>query len=156
MFSTHNGRISIDEVNMTPKWDKRHLGLAQYISQWSKDPRKKVGAVITENFYVRGIGYNGFPRGIADTKARLADQSIKLMVTIHAEVNALAAARGRGDCIYVYPCLPCAQCLSNLIQGGIKRIVTLADSVNTSSKWNPNLVLSLAEEAGISVVYEVI
>jgi len=140
---------------MINKWDKRHLGLAQYISKWSKDPRKKVGAIVTEDAYVRGVGYNGFPRGIADTTARLADQNIKLLVTIHAEVNALAAARGVGDCIYVYPCLPCTQCLSHIIQGGIKRIVTIA-GVNSASKWSPDLVLSLAEEAGISVEYTTI
>lgn len=134
-------------------WDKRHLNLAKFISKWSKDPRKKVGAVITERNYVRGLGYNGFPRGIADTKARLVDPLIKLQLIIHAEVNALAAANGQGDCIYVYPVLPCTQCLSNLIQSNIKRIVTWDKLIKMPTKWDPQLVLSLAEEAGIEVVF---
>ena len=136
---------------MNDKWDKRHLELACFISKWSKDVRKKVGAVVTEDNYVRGVGYNGFPRGIADTKARLLDPVIKLQVIIHAEVNALAAARSLGDCIYVYPCLPCTACLGNIIQSGIKRIVTWKGTANRPTKWNSDLVLSLAEEAHIEI-----
>ena len=132
-------------------WDTRHLNLAKFISKWSKDPKKKVGAVITEHNYVRGLGYNGFPRGIADTKARLVDPKIKLQLIIHAEINALAAANGQGDCIYVYPVLPCTQCLSNLIQSNIKRIVTWDKMIKIPTKWDPQLVLSLAEEADIEV-----
>ncbi|MCG8123835.1 MAG: cell division protein DedD, partial [Candidatus Thiodiazotropha taylori] len=30
------------------KWDTRFLGLAAYISAWSKDPSSQVGAVITD------------------------------------------------------------------------------------------------------------
>ena len=134
-------------------WDSRHLSLAKFISNWSKDPRKKVGAVITEHNYVRGVGYNGFPRGIADTKARLADRDIKLQLIIHAEMNALAAADGQGDCIYVYPLLPCTQCMSHLIQNNIKRVVTWKRTLNVPTKWNPDLVLSLAEEAGIQIKF---
>jgi dCMP deaminase len=105
--------------------------------------------VVTKDNYVRGVGYNGFPRGIADTKARLADPAIKLALIIHAEVNALAAAED-GDCIYVYPCLPCTLCLGQIIQRGIKRIVTMKSKPKT--KWSPDLVLSLAEEADMEVV----
>ena len=140
---------------MRPYWDEWYLGMAKYVSTRSKDPRKKVGAVVTEGRHVRGLGYNGFPSGIDDTPARLADQQIKLQVTLHAEVNALAAAKGVGDTIYIYPCLPCAQCLSFIIQSGIKRVITWAGAEvkQGSTKWNPELVLSLAEEAGIDVLF---
>lgn len=30
------------------KWDERLLGLAEYVSNWSKDPSTKVGAVIAK------------------------------------------------------------------------------------------------------------
>jgi len=66
-------------------------------------------------------------------------------------MNALAAANGQGDCIYIYPVLPCTQCLSHLIQSKVKRIVTWDKLVKVPSKWDPQLVLSLAEEAGIEV-----
>ena len=135
------------------KWDKRYLELAQFVSRWSKDPRKKVGAVVTKNNYMRGIGYNGFPRGIEDSKARLADPEIKRQLIIHSEVNALAAAHGEGDCIYISPCLPCTQCLGLIIQHKIRRVVTSKACLARDTKWNPSLVLSLAEEASIEVVF---
>ena len=133
------------------KWHKRYMELAQLVSTWSKDPRKKVGAVITEDRRIRGVGYNGFPRGIEDTHARLADREIKNLLMVHAEVNAMHSADGQGDTIYVYPCLPCAQCLGNIIQNGkIKTIVTLP--LDLESSWNQALVVELAREAGIEIV----
>ena len=135
------------------KWYHRHLKLAEHISRWSKDPRKKVGAVVTKDNYVVGVGYNGFPRGIADTKARLADPIIKRQLIMHAESNALTAAQGQGDCIYICPCLPCSTCMGLIIQHKIKQIVTYKKSLDRDTKWNPELVLSLAEEANITVIF---
>ncbi len=135
------------------KWNKRYLELARFVSSWSKDPRKKVGAVVTLDRQIKGLGYNGFPRGVADTKARLADPKIKQQLVVHAEVNALAAAQGQGDCIYVWPCLPCTQCLGLIIQHQVKQVVTLKSSLTRKTKWNPDLVLSLAKEAGVRVVF---
>jgi dCMP deaminase len=44
------------------KWDARFCELAKFVSEWSKDPNAKVGAVV---FSKRGgdisIGYNGLP-----------------------------------------------------------------------------------------------
>jgi dCMP deaminase len=134
------------------KWHKRYLKLAKMISAWSKDPRKKVGAVIVESRKIRGVGYNGFPQGIEDTESRLNDRAIKNLIMIHAEVNALHAADGHGDTIYVYPCLPCAQCLGNIIQGGnIKTVVTLP--LDLESSWNQALVVELAREAKIELIH---
>lgn len=133
------------------KWHRRYLLLAKFVSEWSKDPRKKVGAVITEGGKIRGIGYNGFPKGIADTEHRLADREIKNLIMIHAEVNALHSSDGKGDTIYVYPCLPCSQCLGNIIQSGcIKTVVTLP--LDLESSWNQGLVVELAKEAGINII----
>lgn len=133
----------------TEKWDRRYLELARFVSHWSKDPNKQVGAVITERNYVRGIGYNGFPRGVADLLYRLADKQLKNLLMVHAEVNALYLAHGHGDTIYVYPCLPCTQCLGNLAQSNIRRIVTCPFDFDSS--WNQPLVLEMASEVGITV-----
>ncbi|PAJ91175.1 hypothetical protein CJO69_28670 [Burkholderia ubonensis] len=50
------------------KWDSRFCELAKFVSEWSKDPNAKVGAVVFAN---RGgdvsIGYNGFPMGVEDS-----------------------------------------------------------------------------------------
>jgi dCMP deaminase len=47
---------------MSPKWIVRFLDLARTVSQWSKDPSTKVGAVIADNQQrVVSLGFNGFP-----------------------------------------------------------------------------------------------
>jgi len=136
---------------MNTKWHRRYLELAKLVSTWSKDPRKQVGAVVVDAGRVRGVGFNGFPKGIADLDSRLKDRAIKNLIMVHAEVNALIASDGQGDTIYVYPCLPCSQCLGNIIQyGRIRTIVTLP--VDLESSWNQELVLEIAKEAGITVI----
>ncbi len=131
------------------KWDKRYLSLAAEVSTWSRDPRKQVGAVIVENNYVRGVGFNGFPRGIKDTEDRLNDKGYKNKLMVHAEVNALVASASKGDTIYIWPCLPCTQCLGLIIQSEIKKLVT--GPLDDNSNWDQDLVIKLAEEAGLDV-----
>lgn len=140
--------LKIEKDNQL-KWDKRYLILAKHVASWSKDPRKKCGAVVVGDRQVLGIGYNGFPKGIQDTDKRLLDKSLKLQIVVHAEVNAILAANNAGDTMYVYPQLPCGQCMGLIIQAGIKRVVT--GPLNTESNWNQGLVLEVAEEGGIDV-----
>jgi hypothetical protein len=74
----------------TEKWDRRFLELAQLVGSWSKDPSTKVGAVIVDAAKrVRGIGFNGFARGIADANYLLENRNAKLDRIIHAEINAV-------------------------------------------------------------------
>ena len=69
-------------------WDVRMLRLAKHISSWSKDPSTKVGCVITDvQNRIMGIGYNGFPHGLADKN--LDDREHKYARTVHAEMNAI-------------------------------------------------------------------
>ena len=42
-------------------WDKRFLAVAKEISTWSKDPSKKIGAIIVKDKRILATGYNGFP-----------------------------------------------------------------------------------------------
>lgn len=120
------------------KWDKRFCELARYISEWSKDPNAKVGAVL---FSKKGgnisIGYNGFPMGVEDSAERLTDKDIKLELVVHAEVNALIAAgsRAEGSTVYVWGKPICARCAGPIIQAGVKRIVALAPG-DTESLWD--------------------
>jgi len=130
-------------------WDTRYMALAQFVAQWSKDPNRKVGAVVTKDNYVKGIGFNGFPRGIADTKQRLNDKALKNLLMVHAEFNALSHAGQCGDTIYVWPLLPCTRCMGEIIQAGIKRLVVMPP--RKQSKWNEDLALELAYEAGIEL-----
>ena len=49
-------------------WHQRYIDLAKTTASWSKDPSRKIGAVIIgENNQIVSLGYNGFPRGIEDT-----------------------------------------------------------------------------------------
>ena len=131
------------------EWDCFYLGLAKFYSSRSKDPNKKVGAVITSMNYAVGLGYNGFPRGIEDSAYRLKNKELKNLIMIHAEVNAMRLSKGVGDTLYVYPCLPCTHCLGQISQFGIARIVTLP--LDPETRWNQPLVMDLAKEADILV-----
>ena len=71
------------------KWDRRWLDLARHYAGWSNDPSTQVGCVIARDKEQLSQGYNGFPAGIADTDARLADRDTRLALTLHAEHNAL-------------------------------------------------------------------
>jgi dCMP deaminase len=110
-------------------WDERFMLLARHISQWSKDPSTKVGAVLVgPDRVVRGMGFNGFPRGVGDDPATLADRPAKYARVVHAEVNAVLQA-GRdtaGSSLYVWP--PgvgptCDRCAAVVIQAGVARVV---------------------------------
>jgi len=122
----------------TDKWDKRYLALAKFVSEWSKDPRAKVGAVIRNK---RGrpvaLGYNGFPGGIADD-GRLYDKETKNQTIIHAEQNALLIAGSQAEegTIYVVGKPMCVRCAVLVIEAGIKRIVAVKQNTVTESIWD--------------------
>ncbi len=78
---------------MSNKWDKRYISLAREISKWSKDPSSKIGAVaVGSQGQVLAQGYNGFPRGIKDSKARYIDRPTKYKYIVHAEMNEIYTA----------------------------------------------------------------
>ena len=139
------------------KWDARFCELAKFVSEWSKDPNAKVGAVV---FSKRGgdvsIGYNGFPMGVEDSAERLEDQEVKLELVVHAEQNALIAASSRttGSTLYVWGKPVCARCAGSIIQAGVKRVVALnPDSVKKESKWHKTgkVAHQIFLEAGVEV-----
>ena len=137
---------------MSP-WDERFLALAHHISQWSKDPSTKVGAVLvgTDKRQV-ALGYNGFPPGITDSNSRLADRDIKLRYTLHAERNVLDNAHfpTQGATLYVtHP--PCTSCALSIISKGIRRVVSSPMSSEFASRWRAETFLSrdLFREAGV-------
>jgi len=134
-------------------WDAKYLNLAQFVSTWSKDPRKKVGAVVTKDGRIKGLGFNGFPANIKDTPERLGDRSFKNKLMVHAEVNAMLTSNVEGDTIYVWPVLPCTQCLGLIIQSGIRRIVVPELNTANVSSWDPALVLQLIDEADLDITF---
>jgi dCMP deaminase len=74
-------------------WDLRWLALVETISLFSKDKSRKIGAVAisAHDQNLLSIGWNGNPRGIADTEERSARIN-KYRYVIHAESNLIASA----------------------------------------------------------------
>jgi len=106
------------------KWDIRFLQMAAFVATWSKDPAKSVGAVIVDtNNRIIGVGYNGFPRDIADDD-RLNDKELKRRMVIHAEENAILNSTGNtANCLIYITHPPCLHCAGMLKQSGIFKAV---------------------------------
>jgi len=148
---------------ITDSWHKRYMGLAAHVATWSKDPSSKVGAVAVnpEDNYVLSIGYNGFPRGIADTQERLEDREKKYPLTVHAEENCIYNAtyngvKLKGSVLYVHGRPICDGCSKAIIQVGISRVImpsSIVSNLDPENIWTIKLKQSLMnfEETGIEV-----
>jgi len=140
------------------KWDLRFLRLAREISTWSKDPSTKVGAVlVAPDREIISVGYNGFARGVCDDPSRYADRDNKIASIIHGEENALAFAERwqlPGSTCYTYPWQPCARCASKLIQGSIKRVVSIVPDEAVVQRWGASLEIAIQDfaVAGVELV----
>ena len=140
------------------KWKKRFLKLSKEIAEWSKDPSTKVGAlIISEDRNIISTGYNGFPRGIADSPERLNNRETKYKFILHAEMNCIMNALYNGrsvkDCIlFVHGLPPCSECTKSIIQAGIKKVIT--DSKATDNwKESSKLSLEMLKEANVEIEF---
>jgi dCMP deaminase len=134
------------------EWHEYFIKMARLVSTKSKDPSTKVGAVIVgEDNEVLSTGFNGFPRGVAETvqypkgyapsvsdlppgksPGDLLDRwerPQKYQFVEHAERNAIynAARQGirlKGSRMYLNwePC-PCVECTKAVIQAGIAQVI---------------------------------
>ena len=141
------------------KWDTRFLQLASMISAWSKDPSTKTGSVIVRpDRSVLSVGFNGFPRKIADTEELLNNRPEKYRRMVHCEVNAILSAREslEGYTLYNWPGQSCERCSVQVIQAGITRVVSYWDEESSFiQRWMKEMkdAEALFVEAGIEVVY---
>lgn len=134
------------------KWDTRFMQMAKEVASWSKDPKAQVGAVaVSPDLLYFSVGYNGFPRGLADTADRL-QSSNKNKWMIHAELNCIhnAPVKLTGWTMYVTKS-PCVHCSLNIIQAGLASVVVPELDVN--SRWFSEQISaqSLLREAGVNV-----
>lgn len=136
------------------KWDERFIDMAKLISTWSKDPNKKVGAVVIDHQRrIVGAGYNGFPRGVNDVVERYMEQMVKYKMVVHAETNAiLNANKSVLECTLYSTKFPCTECTKIIIQSGIGRIV--APTPPSDSSWVQDAAFSrvMLSEAAISIL----
>jgi dCMP deaminase len=145
---------------LSNKWDERYLSLAESISEWSKDPSRKIGAVaIGAKGQVLAQGFNGFPRGIDDSPDRYADRPRKYELVVHAEMNVVYNASYNGvsldgSTLYVYGLPVCSDCAKGIIQVGIKRIVMREQIIPHTWQQSWDKSKAMFDEAG--VVYDFI
>tara|TARA_Y100001973_G_C5185870_1_gene327782 strand:+ start:1717 stop:2163 length:447 start_codon:yes stop_codon:yes gene_type:complete len=135
------------------KWDLRFLEMSELVSLWSKDPSTKVGSVIVDNDRrVISLGYNGFPKGVADND-RLNDREEKYKIVVHAERNALLFANTdvKNCSIFTYPFMPCPICAGMIIQSGISRVVSFKSN---NERWEKDFEISrkMFQEADIQLL----
>lgn len=106
------------------KWDARFILLSQEIAQWSKDPDKKVGAVLVSSDRRKvSWGYNGFPRGVEDSEELLANKQEKNELMVHAELNCIFNADDtKGWSMYISEAC-CIKCAAAIIQAGISEVI---------------------------------
>lgn len=138
----------------TFKWFSRFLNVAADVASWSKDPNRKVGALLVSlDHRELAWGFNGFPQGIADDH-RLQDNQLKNDLMIHAERNAINNARRNlgGYSLYV-TAFPCHMCALDIIQAKIRRVIVAEPAVGPDSKWfhSHRLALTLFREAEVEV-----
>lgn len=134
------------------KWSGRMMQMADVIRTWSKDGTG-VGALLVDSHHrILSVGYNGLPRGIADTEARLADRALKLQMTVHAEANAIVGCAqpipGHGVAM-VCTRMPCSTCAGLIIQSGVSEVH--ARRLRRGSSWEQDAVAArqMFEEAGV-------
>jgi dCMP deaminase len=146
-----------NDKKLSKKWESRFWELARVVSEWSKDPRAQVGAVVVARRGVGAIalGYNGFPVGVEDSAERLNNKKIKLDMIVHAEQNALliAGARAERTTLLVYGKPICARCAGQIIQAGVSRVVAIDPGVDRESSWFKTgiIAVEMLREAGVTV-----
>lgn len=141
---------------MTNEWKIRFIKLAEFISNWSKDPSSKVGAVIVDsNKRIVSTGYNGFAVGVKDSKERYDNRDIKYPMILHAEENAILFAKQNleGCTLFVSGLPPCCHCSSLIIQSGIKKVCV--KDCEIPERWLGNMQLAMQQfvEAGIELEF---
>ncbi|MEY3090976.1 MAG: hypothetical protein RL113_1292 [Pseudomonadota bacterium] len=141
------------------KWNERYFKLAKEVAAWSKDPSRKIGAVIVgHKGQIISQGYNGFPRGIMDHPHRYEDKETKYKYVVHAEMNAIYnaiynGASTEGATLYVTGLPVCNECAKAVIQVGIKKVVY---DTEASSHWSDSteLGIEMMLEAGVEIEYK--
>ena len=140
------------------KWDARFLELAEHVAEWSKGPRKRIGAVIVRpDKSIASLGYNGPPRGFDDEAFLHMTRDEQHSVVIHAEDNALQqtheAESVAGYTLYVSPLFPCARCADKIAQAGIARVVAYCGHISQDWRESAEEAEQIFIEAGVQCLF---
>ena len=145
----------MEEHRSQRDWDIYFMKEAKLVSTMSKCLSRKIGAVMVKDHYRVSSGYNGAPVGVdncdyRDDKGEYTNEiqskvcprqrmgfksgeGIEHCAAVHAERNALlmAAKFGiatNGCTLYCWCRLPCPDCMKEIINAGISRVVCFADN----------------------------
>jgi dCMP deaminase len=133
------------------------MDICDVVAKKSKDTSTKVGCVIVgPDNEVRGVGFNGMPRGVDDDVDARHERPVKYMWFEHAERNAIyncarAGTATNGCRLYVNSLPPCADCARAIIQAGIVEVVLA--SLDYPDRWAESCqtALMMLSEAGLVV-----
>lgn len=134
-------------------WDVHFMEMATLIATRSKDPNRKVGAVIVDECRrAIGSGYNGFPRGVRDDPDRYENKLVKLKLIVHAEANAILNSNGGRKYALFCTSYPCSECAKLIIQSGISRVVSPRVRDGSAWKEDAEFTAQMFDECGVEHV----
>lgn len=140
--------------------DLYFMNIARTVADASKDPRRKVGAIIVKNDIIISTGFNGLARRFSkDSNSNYWKSPLKDDYVIHAEVNCIInAARSNGNTVgsTMYSTFfPCHKCASQIINAGIVRIVSPLIDKNIDHKWLKSIDISqeLFHDCDVEMVF---
>lgn len=141
------------------RWDIKGLRQADFTAKEnSKDPSTKVGScIVRTDGSVAATGYNGFPRGVRDTKERYDDRPTKYAMVVHSEINCLVHLKEPIEHDWDMYCIlpPCSSCAGAIINAGIKwlTICEMPPHALSNTGWRESVAISLTmfKEAKVSV-----
>nr|XP_048685861.1 uncharacterized protein LOC125626659 isoform X1 [Caretta caretta]XP_048685870.1 uncharacterized protein LOC125626659 isoform X1 [Caretta caretta] len=139
-----HGEFEKKEKIEVEKMHTHALQLCYLLAARSDDPDRGVGCILyNQNGYFFGAGYNGYPIGAIFANLPCAGRNIKKEsgtakgpVLIHAEANALLFRSRKkieeNDVLYCTK-PPCSECQNYIQFVGIKKIVSVQESTQSSS-----------------------
>ena len=140
-------------------WNHVMIQMAFTISQMSKDPSTKVGAiVVSPNRELVSFGYNGFPKSIPDDKKWWENRGedpedfTKYDLVCHAESNAMSQPNCDLTGWYLYVThFPCLNCALRAVREGIKKVYYCLDPDHMKMDQQEEKVKKLFALAGIEL-----
>jgi dCMP deaminase len=132
--------ISVKEKYVRPTWDEYFMKITTVVAERATCLRHDIGAIIVKDKRIISTGYNGAAKGAEDC-LKLGCRKDELSLAsgmcsedcraIHAEQNAIiqAALHGvstEGATLYCTT-IPCRMCAKEIVNAGIKRVVTYSD-----------------------------
>lgn len=157
------GMVDTSDVNAIDKmhisWDETWMEICKVIAKRSKDPNRKIGAlIVNDDHKIISLGYNGMPHVLEGLdndeiypweKHNLKDEDNKYAYVVHAELNAILNANQsvKGCTLYVtYNC--CNECCKAIVQAGIKKVVYMCKK----DKSMYNIGRKILKNAGVVLI----